>query len=66
MAHVLMIVTSAARMSNGEPTGLWLEEFAVPYNLLRNAAHQITVASPKGGATPIDPRSTKDLSLIHI
>lgn len=60
MAAVLMIVTSAARMSNGEPTGLWLEEFAVPYNLLRNAGHEVTVASPRGGAVPIDPRSVKE------
>lgn len=59
MAQILMIVTSASRLPNGEPTGLWLEEFAVPYNLLRNAGHTITVASPQGGATPIDPRSAK-------
>ena len=60
MAHVLMIVTSADRMPNGEPTGLWLEEFAIPYALLRDAGHAITVASPRGGATPIDPRSAED------
>jgi putative intracellular protease/amidase len=57
MAAILMIVTSAATMPNGHPTGLWLEEFAVPYNTLRDAGHSITVASPKGGRTPIDPRS---------
>ena len=60
MAHVLMIVTSADRMPNGEPTGLWLEEFAIPYSLLRDAGHAITVASPRGGATPIDPRSAEE------
>ena len=59
MAEVLMIVTSADRMPNGDATGLWLEEFAVPYNALRDAGHTMTVASPKGGATPIDPRSAK-------
>lgn len=57
MAAILMIVTSAGTMPNGERTGLWLEEFAVPYNTLRDAGHRITVASPKGGRTPIDPRS---------
>jgi len=57
MAAILMIVTSAGTMPNGERTGLWLEEFAVPYNTLRDAGHTITVASPKGGSTPIDPRS---------
>jgi putative intracellular protease/amidase len=57
MAAILMIVTSAGVMPNGDRTGLWLEEFAVPYNTLREAGHAITVASPKGGSTPIDPRS---------
>lgn len=57
MAAILMIVTSAGTMPNGHPTGLWLEEFAVPYTTLRDAGHVITVASPKGGKTPIDPRS---------
>lgn len=60
MAAVLMIVTSADRLPDGEATGLWLEEFAVPYNILRNAGHEVTVASPRGGAVPIDPRSNKD------
>lgn len=58
MSSILMIVTSADRMPNGDRTGLWLEEFAVPYNVLREAGHSITAASPKGGATPIDPRSS--------
>jgi putative intracellular protease/amidase len=57
MAAILMIVTSADTMPNGHPTGLWLEEFAVPYNALRDAGHAITVASPSGGSAPIDPRS---------
>ena len=60
MANILMIVTSAGMMPNGDATGLWLEEFAVPYNVLRDAGHAITVASPKGGDTPIDPRSSGD------
>lgn len=57
MSAILMIVTSADTMPNGEATGLWLEEFAVPYNVLRQAGHTLATASPKGGATPIDPRS---------
>jgi putative intracellular protease/amidase len=44
-------------MGEGEPTGLWLEEFAVPYRMFRAAGHEVTVASPKGGAAPVDPRS---------
>jgi putative intracellular protease/amidase len=57
MANILMIVTSAGRMPNGSGTGLWLEEFAVPHDVLRDAGHALTVASPKGGDTPIDPHS---------
>jgi putative intracellular protease/amidase len=60
MANILMIVTSAGRMPNGKGTGLWLEEFAVPYDVLRDAGHEVTVASPKGGDTPIDPHSAGD------
>lgn len=60
MANILMIVTSAGRMPNGKSTGLWLEEFAVPHDTLRDAGHALTVASPKGGDTPIDPHSAGD------
>ena len=56
--HVLMIVTSAGKMPDGEPTGLWLEEFAVPYEIFQQAGAKITVASIRGGEAPIDPRST--------
>ncbi|WP_443191762.1 type 1 glutamine amidotransferase domain-containing protein [Pseudomonas indica] len=59
--HVLIVVTSADRMPNGEATGLWLEEFAVPYHVFKEAGYRITVASPKGGETPIDPRSRDEL-----
>ena len=44
-------------MPNGESTGLWLEEFAVPYEIFKGAGAAVTVASPRGGAAPIDPRS---------
>jgi len=58
--QVLMVVTSADRMADGEPTGLWLEEFAVPYLLFQDAGFEVTVASPKGGKVPVDPRSLKE------
>lgn len=54
---ILVLVTGADKMTNGKPTGLWLEEFAVPYQALTAAGYQIEVATPKGGAAPIDPRS---------
>jgi putative intracellular protease/amidase len=54
---ILVLVTSADKMTNGKPTGLWLEEFAVPYNAFVKAGYQIEVFTAKGGAAPIDPRS---------
>jgi len=57
---VLMVVTSANQMTNGEATGLWLEEFAVPYLLFKEAGYNVTIASPKGGKAPVDARSLKE------
>ena len=59
---VLLVVTSAAHLPNGRETGVWLEEFAVPYLLLKKAGYAVTVASPKGGAIPLDPHSLDDAS----
>jgi putative intracellular protease/amidase len=58
---ILIVVTSAERMANGEATGLWLEEFAVPYLVFQQAGYELHVASIKGGETPIDPRSGQEL-----
>ncbi len=52
-----MIVTSHGQMDNGKPTGLWLEEFSVPYEQFTEAGYVVIVASPQGGKTPVDPRS---------
>ncbi len=56
---ILLIATSAARMDNGEPTGLWLEELTTPYYAFRDAGAEVTIASIAGGAIPVDPRSLK-------
>jgi putative intracellular protease/amidase len=60
--NILMVLTSHDRLGDtGEKTGFWLEEFAAPYYVLHDAGTEITLASPKGGQAPIDPRSdTKD------
>lgn len=55
---ILIIVTSFSEITPGEPTGLWLEEFAVPYMEFKNKGFKISVASIQGGKAPIDPRST--------
>ena len=41
----------------GKKTGFWLEEYAAPYYVFKDAGAQITVASPKGGQPPLDPAS---------
>lgn len=55
---ILMVVTSSERIiSTNQLTGVWLEEFALPYLQFQTNGYEVTVASPKGGKTPIDPRS---------
>ena len=61
--NILMVTTSADALVNGRKTGVWLEEIAVPYLTLAKAGLAITVASPKGGAVPIDPHSLDDASV---
>lgn len=56
--RILMVLTSHDQLGNtGRKTGLWLEEFAAPYFVFRDAGAEITLASPKGGEPPIDPKS---------
>ena len=55
---ILMVLTSHDQLGNtGRKTGFWLEEFAAPYFVFRDARVQLTLASPKGGQPPIDPKS---------
>jgi putative intracellular protease/amidase len=55
---VLFVVTSHSELGNtGKKTGLWIEEFAAPYYRLHDLGKEIVIASPKGGPTPIDPKS---------
>ncbi len=58
--NVLMVLTSHSELGNtGKKTGFWIEEFAAPYYTLKDAGVNITLASPKGGQPPIDPKSTE-------
>ena len=59
---ILIIVTSVGEISPNEPTGVWLEELAVPYVEFINRGYNVTVASIKGGKAPIDPRSKPPLN----
>ena len=58
MAHILMVLTSHDQLGDtGKKTGFWLEEFAAPYYVFKDAGAQITLASPHGGQPPLDPKS---------
>jgi putative intracellular protease/amidase len=57
---VLIVLTSHSELGNtGHKTGFWIEEFASPYYILKDAGAQITIATPKGGQPPIDPKSAE-------
>ncbi|RYF21199.1 MAG: type 1 glutamine amidotransferase domain-containing protein [Comamonadaceae bacterium] len=58
MAHILMVLTSHDQLGDtGKKTGFWLEEFAAPYYVFKDAGAQVTLASPQGGQPPLDPKS---------
>ena len=55
---ILIVLTSHDKLGDtGKDTGFWLEEFAAPYYVLKDAGADIVLASPKGGQPPIDPSS---------
>ncbi len=54
---ILIITTNTSGLADGTPTGVWLEEFAVPYIIFEKTGYDITVASPLGGESPIDENS---------
>lgn len=57
---VLIVLTSHDQLGDtGKKTGFWLEEFAAPYYVFEDAGAEITLASPKGGQPPLDPKSTE-------
>lgn len=55
--RALFVATSSDRLPSGHPTGLWAEEFAVPYMAATAAGIDVVVASPRGGAVPVDAKS---------
>lgn len=57
MPAALFVTTSCASLAPDHPTGLWLEEFAVPYMAAVAAGIVVTVASPSGGTVPLDPKT---------
>ena len=55
---ILIVLTSHDQLGDtGKKTGFWLEEFAAPYYVLKDAGAALTLASPKGSQPPLDPKS---------
>ncbi len=56
--NILMVLTSHDKLGDtGKQTGFWLEEFAAPYYVFKDAGANVTLASPAGGQPPLDPKS---------
>jgi len=61
---ILIVLTSHDRLGGtGKKTGFWLEEFAAPYYVFKDAGAELTLASPKGGPPPLDPNSVAESAL---
>lgn len=57
---ILMVLTSHDQLGDtGHKTGFWLEEFAAPYYVFKDAGAEVTLASPAGGQPPLDPKSNE-------
>ena len=55
---ILMVLTSHDKLGEtGKKTGFWLEEFAAPYYVFKDAGAEVLLASPRGGQPPLDPKS---------
>ena len=54
---IIMVLTSHDKLGDtGKKTGFWLEELAAPYYVFKDAGAELTLASPKGGQPPLDPK----------
>jgi len=60
---ILIVATSHEQLGDtGRKTGLWLEELAFPYYVFKDAGAVVVLASPRGGAVPLDPKSESILA----
>lgn len=55
--NILMVMTNVSEINDKLKTGVWLEEFKVPYFMFKDANFEVTIASPDGGQIPVDPAS---------
>lgn len=56
---ILIITTNYSGDENSpiKETGVYLEEFAVPYLVFKATGYEVTTASPEGGLSPVDEKS---------
>ena len=60
--NILIVVTSVSYYKNTQlKTGLWLSEITHFYSQFKEQGCDITIASPHGGDTPVDPESLNTL-----
>ena len=57
---ILIVTTNVKNITEDIETGVWLEEFMEPYLKFLENNYDITIASPNGGISPVDPKSIKD------
>jgi putative intracellular protease/amidase len=61
--RVLIVLTSQGTLGPSDnKTGFWLEELATPYYVLVDNGIDVTLASPRGGLPPVDPKSLDEQS----
>ncbi|WP_347318601.1 type 1 glutamine amidotransferase domain-containing protein [Rossellomorea sp. RS05] len=65
MKKILMVLTNSSKIDDEHETGLWLSEFAEPYEEFTNQGYGVDVASLKGGRIPLDPNSLEDGDLVE-
>lgn len=64
---ILLIATNTGRYDGHNlPTGLWLSELTHIYDSAKKEGYDIVIASPEGGAIPVDPESLKPAVLDKI
>src|SRR3569832_539629 len=63
--RILMLTTSYGRIDDAHPTGLWFEEFAVPFERFTAEGYLVTAASIKDDAVPIDPHNKPQNKQTH-
>lgn len=58
--RILLVVTNVGHFDDpADRTGLWLSELTHAYDLFAAKGHEQRLVSPKGGVSPLEPRSLR-------